>query len=88
MFKGDSMYSILPIDATYFFNITKFLKCINIMWKKQQLFPHNVQRLMRFYFQKKYFYAVTSIPVIDVLVLSSNDDIFLYDVVRRTQSTS
>ena len=30
-------------------------------------------------------YAVTSIPVIDVLVLSSNDDIFLYDVVRRTQ---
>lgn len=23
MFKGDSMYSILPIDATYFFNITK-----------------------------------------------------------------
>ena len=42
---------------------------------------------MRFYFQKKYFYAVTSIPVIDVLVLSSNDDIFLYDVVRRTQST-
>lgn len=31
---------------------------------------------MRFYFQKKYFYAVTSIPVIDVLVLSSNDDIF------------
>ena len=22
MFKGDSMYSILPIDATYFFNIT------------------------------------------------------------------
>ena len=25
MFKGDSMYSILPIDATYFFNITKKL---------------------------------------------------------------
>ena len=24
MFKGDSMYSILPIDATYFFNITKY----------------------------------------------------------------
>ncbi len=23
MFKGDSMYSILPIDATYFFNITR-----------------------------------------------------------------
>ena len=26
MFKGDSMYSILPIDATYFFNITIFKK--------------------------------------------------------------
>ena len=25
MFKGDSMYSILPIDATYFFNITKYV---------------------------------------------------------------
>ena len=23
------------------------------MWKKQQLFPHNVQRLMRFYFQTR-----------------------------------
>ena len=22
MFKGDSMYSILPIDATYFFDIS------------------------------------------------------------------
>ena len=26
MFKGDSMYSILPIDATYFFNITKSME--------------------------------------------------------------
>ena len=30
MFKGDSMYSILSIDATYFFNITKSLFYLNI----------------------------------------------------------
>ena len=31
MFKGDSMYSILPIDATYFFNITKTEKSSNFV---------------------------------------------------------
>ena len=30
MFKGDSMYSILPIDATYFFNITNFVSSLQI----------------------------------------------------------
>ena len=40
MFKGDSMYSILPIDATYFFNITKKLFWIvwNVLWGEKSSF--------------------------------------------------
>lgn len=40
MFKGDSMYSNLSIDATCFFNITLRLHIPGIMFNFKDCLPH------------------------------------------------